>query len=99
MTGKLLREPDVNGLINPQTLNRSGTWPRLIFGSVAYIPKRFANDRDRLGFVECKFSCRANVQRESSARPTENGLANLTPQRFCQYFSNNDARLVAGRVT
>src|SRR4030095_4200450 len=38
------------------------------------IPKCFADYCDDRRFVDHKFSCRANVQRESRSRPTENGL-------------------------
>jgi len=43
--------------------------------------------------VNRKFSCRANVQRKPSPRPTENGFAILTPLRFRRYFANDDACL------
>lgn len=44
-------------------------------------------------FFELEFSCRANVQKESSPRPTKNSRANRAPLRFCWYFTDNDSRL------
>ena len=71
---------------------------RLIFGRMADIPKCFADYRDDRRFVDRKFSRRANVQRKSRSRPTENSCANLTPLRFCRYFADNDSRFIAGRT-
>jgi hypothetical protein len=48
--------------------------------------------------VDRKFSRRTNVQRKSRSRPTEDGFANLTPLRVCRYFTDDDSRLVAGRI-
>ena len=36
--------------------------------------------------------------REFRSRPTENGIANLTPLRFRWYFTDYDSRLIAGRT-
>lgn len=71
---------------------------RSIFRGVADIPKRFAGDRDDRGLFECEFSRRANVQRESRARPTENRLPDRAPLPFRRDFNDNDSRLVAGRI-
>jgi hypothetical protein len=71
----------------------------LIFGRVPDIPKCLADYSDDRRFVDRKFSRRANVQGESGPRPTENGFANFTARRFCRYFTDDDSRLIAGRVS
>jgi hypothetical protein len=53
-----------------------------IFRRMADVPERFANDRVDRRLVERKFSCRANVQMESSPRPTQNRFAYFAPLRL-----------------
>jgi hypothetical protein len=38
------------------------------------------------------------MKRESRCRPTENRFADRTPLLLCWYFTDDDTRLVAGRV-
>jgi len=42
---------------------------------------------------------RANVQRESRSRPTENGFANLTLLRRCWHFADHDSKLTIRLVS
>ena len=66
---------------------------------MADVPKRFANHGDNRRFIHREFPCGLNVQRKSRPRPTENGLANFAPLRFCRYFDNNDAGPAASRIS
>jgi len=45
------------------------------------------------------FSFFASVKREFRSRPSENGIANLTPLRFRWYFTDYDPWLIAGRTS
>ena len=52
---------------------------RLIFESVANVEERSAGNGDDRRIAHVQFLCRASVKREFRSRPTENGIANLTP--------------------
>jgi len=65
---------------------------------MANVKVRFADNGNDWRFVDCQLLSRASVKREPRSRPTKNHVANLTPLRFCRYFSNNDPRLVPGRI-
>src|SRR4029450_12740229 len=64
----------------------------LIFRSMAYIPERFADHCNDRRLTESQLLRRASVKRKPCGSPTKNGCANLTPLRFCRYFTDNDAR-------
>ena len=72
---------------------------RLIFESVANVEERSAGNGDDRRIAHVQFLCRASVKREFRSRPTENGIANLTPLRFRWYFTDYDPRLIAGRTS
>ena len=71
----------------------------LLFGSMAYIPERFADDCNDRRLTEGQLLRSASVKRKPCGSPTKNGGANLTPLRFCRYFTDNDAGLVTSYRT
>jgi hypothetical protein len=80
--------------------NREDTFSGLIliFGSVANIEERLADNSDDGRFFDDQPFSGLDAKRESGPRPTENRVADLTPLRFCWYFNNNDPRFVAGHI-
>src|SRR6187399_2213254 len=70
----------------------------LIFRSMAYIPVRFADYCNDRRLTEGQLFRSASVKRKPCGSPTKNGCANLTPLRFCRYFTDNDAGLVASYI-
>ena len=67
----------------------------LIFRSMAYIPIRLADHRNGRRLTEGQLLGSASVKRKPCWSPTKNGCANLTPLRFCRYFTDNDLSPVA----
>jgi hypothetical protein len=70
----------------------------LIFGSVANVEVRLADNSDHRRFIDHQLLGGASVKREARRCPTKNRGPNFTPLRFCRYFNNNDSRLVASRI-
>ena len=70
---------------------------RLIFESVANVEEPSAGNGDDRRISHVQFLCRASVKREFRSRPTENGIANLTPLRFRWYFTDYEQEQCEGR--
>ena len=65
---------------------------------MAYIPERFADHCNDRRLTESQLLRSASVKRKPCGSPTKNGCANLTPLRFCRYFTDNDAGLITGCI-
>jgi hypothetical protein len=70
----------------------------LIFRCMAYVPVRFPNNCNHRRLTEAQLLRSASVKRKPCGSPTKNGCANLTPLRFCRYFTDNDAGLVTSCI-
>ena len=55
---------------------------RSIFGRMAHVPKRFANNGDDRGTSDFQPFSRSSLKRKPRGRPTKDCLANVTPLRF-----------------
>ena len=62
------------------------------------VQKRFANNSDDWRISDVQLLGRASVKREFRSRPTDNRFADRTPLLLRRYFTDNDARFVAGRI-
>src|SRR5438067_11070875 len=62
------------------------------------VEKGFADNSDDWRISDVQFLGRASVKRKSRSCPTKNSCANLTPLRFCRYFTDDNSQLVAGRI-
>ena len=60
--------------------------------------KRLADHCDERRLSDLQFSARSDAKGKLDLRPAKYNFAQLTPLRFCQYFRNNDPRLVASRI-
>src|SRR5678816_4038402 len=66
----------------------------LIFRGMADVPERFPNNCNDRRLTEGQLLGSASVKRKPCGSPTKNCCANLTPLRFCRYFTDNDSGLV-----
>ena len=65
---------------------------------MAYVPERFPNHCNDRRLTEGQLLRSASVKRKPCGSPTKNGCANLTPLRFCRYFTDNDSWLVTSYI-
>src|SRR5246127_938727 len=70
----------------------------LIFRCMTYVPKRFPNNCNDRRLTEGQLLRSASVKRKPCGSPTKNCCANLTPLRFCRYFTDNDSGLVTSYI-
>src|SRR5262249_52446163 len=70
----------------------------LIFRRMAYVPKRFPNNCNDRRLTEGQLLRSASVKGKPCGSPAKNCCANLTPLRFCRYFTDNDAGLVTSCI-
>jgi hypothetical protein len=64
-----------------------GGFSGLIFKRMTDIDVCFAGNRDNGNLIERQLFSRANVKRESRARPTKNRVENLARLRFCRNYA------------
>jgi hypothetical protein len=55
---------------------------RNLFGSVADVPERFADNGDDWGFSNFQPFSKSSLKRKPRGRPTKDCLPNVTPLRF-----------------
>ena len=90
----VLRNQRSEVLTNFKKLSENGPSGR----RVPDVPERFSNNGDDRGISDFQPFSRTSLKWKSRGCPTKNCCANLTPLRFCRYFTDNDSGLVTSYI-